>query len=467
MPRGCLIIGCNRDKERKDMATDSAMGLFQSPEQYQLAQQQAQMEQARAYAAQDPMQRAVAGQYFAGGQLGRALSGMLGVEDPMMQRQAQRRAFIQQVDMSKPESLVQAIRASSNDPELSAFLMGKYKELTAIQKDQSVITKNENFQASQADAEKKRNIISTVEDKLSRGEQVDPVEINKAKLAFGDISRPKTFQQADGTIVTVPPTVDTSMFPNIGKFMTSAGSAVGGPKMAGVIETPKSIAGKEAEVNTAQSAISSLDDSLNAVKSIRDLRAGSVSTNPYLVGVLKNYPSAAMAQEDLVKTITQGKVIDTIAEMKSQSKTGATGFGALSGRELDLLESKARRLNPQSPTFENDLKYIEDNLITSKSKIQTELGKKKAALPNANNVAGVDGRIAILQQEYAKAVQQGDQANIAGLTRELATLGAKPSTTGSQKGTLTFEQKVQRTLAANPGASRAAVEAQLRAAGHQ
>lgn len=444
------------------MATDSIMGLFQAPEQYQLAQQQAQMEQARQYAAQDPMQRAVASQYFAGGQLGRAL----GAPDPMLQRQTQRNALIQQTNMADPASLRQAIQASASDPELSSYLLGKYKELTGIQKEQSVITKNENWQAAQADAEKKRNVVAEVEDKLSRGEQVDNVTLNKAKLAFGDISRPKTFQQADGTIVTVPPTVDNSMFPNIGKFM-AGGTAGGGAKMAGVIETPKSVAGKEAEVKTAESAISSLDDSLNAVQGIRDLRAGSISTNPWLVGTLKNYPSAAMAQEDLVKTITQGKVIDTIAEMKSQSKTGATGFGALSGRELDLLESKARRLNPQSPTFETDLKYIEDSLKSSKTKIQGELGKKKAALPNANNAAGIEGRIAILQQEYAKAQQTGNQADMAGLTRELATLGAKPLAAGAQKSALTFEQKVQRTMQDNPGASRAAVEAKLRAAGHQ
>lgn len=450
------------------MATDTTAGLFSTPEQYQQAQSQAALQNAITMGQLTPEQSARASLMFAGNRAASGIAGALGAEDPMLQRQAQRRALIQQVNMTDPKSLAQAIQASSGDPELSAYLLGKYKELTSIQKEQSVITKNENWQAAQADATQKRNIVAEVEDKLSRGENVDQVTINKAKLAFGDITRPKTFQQADGTIVTVPSTIDASMFPNIGRTLTSGGGT-GSNKMAGVIETPKSVAAKEAEVATAQSAITSIDDSLNAVKGIRDLRTGSISTNPWLVSTMKNYPSAAMAQEDLVKTITQGKVIDTIAEMKAQSKTGATGFGALSGRELDLLESKARRLNPQSPTFETDLKYIEDNLITNKKKIETALSKKQASMPpsTANNVAGTEGRIAILQQEYAKAQQMGNQADMAGLTRELATLGAKPLTTGVQKSTLTFEQKVQKTMAANPGASRAAVEAQLRAAGHQ
>jgi len=78
------------------MATDSIMGLFQTPEQYQLGQQQAQMEQARAYAAQDPMQRAVASQYFAGGQLGRALGG----EDPMLRLATARNQLAQGKDLA-------------------------------------------------------------------------------------------------------------------------------------------------------------------------------------------------------------------------------------------------------------------------------------------------------------------------------------------------------------------------------
>lgn len=454
------------------MATDSVMGLFADPQQIQQAQQQAALQRGVQLAELDPFQRASAQLYQGGYMAGGAIGGLMGAEDPQMKLAAARQQILRNVDQTDPNAIATAAQqlAQLGDQQgavqLAQLARTAASESMKTRQAESVIKKNEAWQQAQTDSAQKRNIVAEVEDKLARGEQVDNVTLNKAKLAFGDISRPKTFQQADGTIVTVPPTVDNSMFPNIGKFM-AGGTAGGGAKMAGVIETPKSVAGKEAEVKTAESAISSLDDSLNAVQGIRDLRAGSISTNPWLAGTLKNYPSAAMAQEDLVKTITQGKVIDTIAEMKSQSKTGATGFGALSGRELDLLESKARRLNPQSPTFETDLKYIEDSLKSSKTKIQGELGKKKAALPNANNAAGIEGRIAILQQEYAKAQQTGNQADMAGLTRELATLGAKPLTAGAQKSTLTFEQKVQRTMQDNPGASRAAVEAKLRAAGHQ
>lgn len=451
------------------MATQnsSILGLFTSPEQYLLNQQQAQMEQARAFASQDPMQRAVASQYFAGGQLGRALGG----EDPMLKLQSQRRAFIQQVNMADPNSLRQAIQASANDPEMSAFLLGKYKELTGIQKEQSVIEKNKAWEASKTDSEKKRTLLADVEQRLSEGQQVDPTELNRAKLAWAQETKPKQFQQPTGEIVTVPG-VDVNLFPNLNKTLTSGG-ATGGPKVAGVIETPASIEAKQKGIDAATSAISNIDDSLNAVKGIRDLRAGSISTNPWLAGFMKDYPTAARAQDNLVRTITAGKVIDTIAEMKQQSKTGATGFGALNGRELDQLEAKARRLDPQSPTFEADLKYIEDKLIDSKNKIQSDLSKKKekaAPYTGGLNPQGEQGRIAILQDELKKAQAAGRKADADGIARELGLMGVKvnpAAPTAPTTSKLTFEQKVQRTMAANPGASRAAVEAQLRAAGHQ
>lgn len=86
------------------MATDSVLGLFQTPDQYQLAQQAAQMEQARQYAAQDPMQRAVAAQYFAGGQLGRAL----GAQDPQLQMVSARQQILKNVNPQDMKSIEEA-----------------------------------------------------------------------------------------------------------------------------------------------------------------------------------------------------------------------------------------------------------------------------------------------------------------------------------------------------------------------
>jgi hypothetical protein len=314
--------------------------------------------------------------------------------------------------------LRQAIQASTNDPEMSTFLLGKYKELTGIQKDQSVITKNENFQASQADAEKKRNIISIVEDKLSRGEQVDPVEINKAKLAFGDISRPKTFQQADGTIVTVPPTVDSSMFPNIGKFMTGAGGAAGGK--AGVITTPASEKAAQQAEQAQEDTLSNLKNGLTNIDKARTLTK-SWTANPWISATTENLPTDAMALKDTVTALNSQKTIDLISRMKQQSKTGATGFGSVTEKELDLLQSDIVKLNYRSPTFKADLKRVEDKWKEIINKIETEKSKKAGGtstdLERASaNTSGLqreidslpanDPRRSVLQQELTKSQEQ-------------------------------------------------------------
>ena len=110
------------------MATSDILGLFVSPEQYQaqqLAQQQAN-EQQRAFnfAQLSPRDQAVYGTFLGAQQLGRGFSGLLGVQDPQLQRIRQREQIMQSINPADPESLMAGIqRASqSNDPELALTL---------------------------------------------------------------------------------------------------------------------------------------------------------------------------------------------------------------------------------------------------------------------------------------------------------------------------------------------------------
>ena len=466
-------------------------GLFSTPEQYQQQRQAVQRAQAIQMAQLDPFQQGQANIQMGFNRIADVGAGALGIQDPMLQRQSQRRAFIQQIDMSSPEALVKGIKASAGDPELNAYLLKQYTDLTNIAQKQSVIKKNESFQASQADAEKKRNIISTVEDKLSRGETVDPVEINKAKLAFGDISRPKTFQQADGTIVTVPPTVDSSMFPNIGKFMTGAGSA-GSPGgaaggKAGVITTPlseeKAAQAEEARrgrLSSLESGAAQLQVTLDTIEQTKGL-VGNKTTGfgSYLSGIPT---TQAMTLADNTEQIKASVALTKLMEMKKESKTGASGLGALNIKELETIQSILGKLNPKSANYAKDLAQIEAFFVRARKAMDEEVrltregpAQKQSQTPaspannNWQNPQGKEGQLAILNQELATARQQGNAANIAGLEREIALLNkSKPSTTSTTGSKLTFDQKVQQTMAdpKNAGKTRAQVEAALRAAGH-
>jgi hypothetical protein len=80
------------------MATSEILGLFTTPEQYQLAQQQAQEAQALQYARLDPAAQAQYGFYRAGQQLGGAIGGALGGEDPQLKMISMRQQLASQLD---------------------------------------------------------------------------------------------------------------------------------------------------------------------------------------------------------------------------------------------------------------------------------------------------------------------------------------------------------------------------------
>jgi hypothetical protein len=82
------------------MATDSILGLFTDPYQYLQQQSQAQDAAAQRFAQLNPMERAQYGIYRGAGQLGGAVAGALGVQDPMLQQLSTIKQLASQFDTS-------------------------------------------------------------------------------------------------------------------------------------------------------------------------------------------------------------------------------------------------------------------------------------------------------------------------------------------------------------------------------
>ena len=80
------------------MPTSDILGLFTTPEQYKLAQDQAQQAQAIQYASLNPMAQANYGTFRAGQQLGGAIGGALGGQDPQLQMISMRQQLASQLD---------------------------------------------------------------------------------------------------------------------------------------------------------------------------------------------------------------------------------------------------------------------------------------------------------------------------------------------------------------------------------
>jgi hypothetical protein len=241
------------------MATDSIMGLFQTPEQYQLAQQQAQMEQARQYAAQDPMQRAVASQYFAGGQLGRALGG----EDPALKLQSARAAIMRQVDQTDPQSLAQAAQALNQAGDVQgARALAQAAQEAAFK--QSQITKN-----------------------LREG-RAAATKLQEVGVAEGTREPVYTYQTPQGVAQVIFKTVngEQQMVPFTGGVdRTTARTNVGVKLPEGESEFVKRLGAKDADrVDAAITTRETASSAINSLNKLASLPADQLITGQFASG---------------------------------------------------------------------------------------------------------------------------------------------------------------------------------------
>jgi len=114
------------------MATDIA-GLFTTPEQYQLAQQQAQQAQALGYAQLNPQAQSQYGFYRGGQLLGNAIGGALGGQDPQLKLISQRQQLASQLDQTNPESFLKVaqLAAQSGDPQFAMAIADAGRQMQA------------------------------------------------------------------------------------------------------------------------------------------------------------------------------------------------------------------------------------------------------------------------------------------------------------------------------------------------
>ena len=380
------------------MATDSVMGLFATPEQIQQQQYQQAFDRNLQLARLNPRERNVAMLGTSVDRLGSAIGGALGGQDPQLARATQRRAFIQQVNMADPKALAQAIQASSSDPELSTFLMGKYKELTGIQKDQSIITKNENWEKAQGNSQEQRALVAEVDAALAGNQPVDQVKLNKAKIALSQLTSPQERQLNDGTILVTPAAFERGMFPSLssqfGKNDLSSG------RVATVKETPATIEATQTQAETAKEAVATVQNAMSKVDEAAKLYSSSKMAGGYaqLLSGLPNSDAKSLA--NLTANIKAAFSVEEIAKLKAQSKTGATGFGALAVKELETIQNAVTTLDPADKNFPAQLKTIRESFDRWKKLMEQRGARAEAKLtanpdvaPKQNPLAGQNPQI--------------------------------------------------------------------------
>jgi hypothetical protein len=170
------------------------LGLFTTPEQYRLAQQQAQQAQAIQYANLDPMARANYGTFRAGQQLGGAIGGALGGQDPQLKMISMRQQLASQLNPNDPESYMKIaeIAAQSGDQQFAIAVadagrkaMGEYaliqqrtRERQGADPFQQIIRSGKYTPASLSAYQKSGNVADLV---LLEKEATSPAKIQEAE----------------------------------------------------------------------------------------------------------------------------------------------------------------------------------------------------------------------------------------------------------------------------------------------
>ena len=121
--------------------TSQIAGLFMTPELYQQERDLAAQKQFATMAQMDPLARANAAIMYGGYQLGNALGGALGSQDPMMQALSTRRQLAGQFDTSSAEGLIGLSQALRQAGDLQGAAQVAQQALLAREKEATIQAK--------------------------------------------------------------------------------------------------------------------------------------------------------------------------------------------------------------------------------------------------------------------------------------------------------------------------------------
>ena len=141
------------------MATTDIVGsLFgMTPEQVQMARQAQMQKSAADFAGLTPAQQVSYGSYLGGQQIGNALGGLLGAEDPMLKLAKQRQAVASTINWADPNSVMSAIaKLKDTDPQGAITLA---QELRKMQESGALVAQR----TAQANRERQQAIPAAIQ----------------------------------------------------------------------------------------------------------------------------------------------------------------------------------------------------------------------------------------------------------------------------------------------------------------
>jgi len=365
------------------MADSIVGGLFgMTPESYQQQQNQQALSQASQLAQMSPFELAKTGIGYGANRLAGAIGGALGGQDPQLRLISARNAVIQGIDLNDPE----ALQMASGRLAQIGDLQGAYglSELAQKRAESAATIGLREAQAKKANewkimtgvSERNRELIASANTKLGKNEALTPEEESSLRVQVAQEMKPKSSIAPSGEVITIDPLNLGIAAPNVAKYLglipaqttsggggsPASGGGVGGVGVR-VTQTPISAEAlaKEKEtaieaVNSVKSSIANVDKALNIYQSSPNLAGGFGSA---ILGVVPN--TEAKSLKNLNDAIKAAFSVTEIEKLKSQSKTGATGFGSLAVKELETIQNAATALDPSDKNYPQQLQIIKDS----------------------------------------------------------------------------------------------------------
>jgi hypothetical protein len=375
--------------------------------------------------------------YAGGAQLGRGLGGAMGAVDPQLQLISARNAVIRGIDLNDPE----ALQAASSRLAQIGDMQGAYGLAEIAQKraeSQATIglreaqaKKANEFQMASTSSERNRKLISEADVALKEGKALTPTQESALRYQVAQELKPKVFRDATtGELTTIEPLNIGFAAPKVAEFLKIGQPAGGTSTGAGGVNTIETPASKEALVKEAEAK----DAALSAVKDLKTTIGETKKLiSPYTTGygsLLSVFPaSEAMTLDDNTATIKKNIALGKLREMKQESKTGASGLGALNMKEFDAIESVIAKLNPKSANYKNDLDKIDAFFARTEG-----LMTKQSARANETVATRVGGAPAQQQNAPAQTNQPSPVANKEAQIKALVDRAmADPRTKGTRQ----------------------------------
>jgi len=406
------------------MAT--APSLFgATPEALQQQRNAALNEEALQYAKLDPFQRATMGIYKGANQLGGAIGGMLGGQDPQLQKASALKQLASQVDPTTPQGLQQFARGAAQLGFNDIAMQASQAAQTGLQQTAELSKTQAEIEAQKALAlQRGRESRPTVPAAVQTAQRVALLQtaIPQAKAA-GNTEEAKLLEN-EYKALTDPPPETRSEFERIlgslelspervkdiknqwvkGKLNPDSSGFKGlQAQLVGlqVAQAQQKLENQQVKATEnkakAVSTLAATEGTLDTVLTTAERALGLAPEGIFgAIGqsIGESIPwSDARALKNLVGSLNSEKAIQTLEQLKAQSRTGATGFGALSEKELQLLLDQTRSLDPADKLFKENLTVV----MNKWKALRTEVRRSRLSLQGQPPEA-VGGRSAADQQ---------------------------------------------------------------------